>query len=65
MTRVGPERQTRPLLMRPDPLGELRKLYAEREPMYQTADWTIDTERLAVQRVVDKIAELAATLGHW
>ena len=65
LERLGPERQTRPLLMRPDPLAELKKLHAEREALYMAADWTIDTERLAIQRVVDKVAELAATLGHW
>lgn len=64
LERLGPERQTRPLLMRSDPLAELRRLHAERNAMYATADWAIDTERLAVQRVVDKVVELAATLGH-
>jgi hypothetical protein len=50
--------------MRPDPLAELRRLQAEREALYAAADWTVDTERLGIQRVVEKVAELAATLGH-
>ena len=64
LERLGPERQTRPLLMRPDPLAELRRLHAEREPLYAVADWAVDTERLDIQRVVEKVAELAASLGH-
>jgi shikimate kinase len=64
LERLGPERQTRPLLMRPDPLAELRRLHTERQALYMAADHTIDTERLTVQQVAEKVAELAATLGH-
>jgi shikimate kinase len=61
LARLGPERAQRPLLMRPDPLGELTRLLKEREPMYGLADHTVDTERLEPQQVIDKVAELAST----
>ena len=61
--RLGPERATRPLLMRPDPLGELRRLLQERESLYQAADHVIDTDRLSAQQVMTKVAELATARG--
>jgi shikimate kinase len=58
--RLGPERATRPLLSRPDPLGELRKLLEQRRPLYEKADATVDTELLKPQEVIRKVAELAS-----
>lgn len=63
LKRLGPERSTRPLLMRPDPLGELKRLYMERRAAYEAADHVIDTELLAAQRVIDKVVELASSVG--
>src|SRR5919201_3873430 len=60
--RLGPERATRPLLMRPDPVGELKRLFDQRRAAYETADHTIDTETLDVQGVVEKITQLASGL---
>lgn len=57
--RMGPGQATRPLLSRPDPLGELKRLLEAREEAYETADHTINTELLAVQKVIDMVAELA------
>ena len=65
LERLGPERQTRPLLMRPDPLAALRRLQAERKALYAAADLAVDTEGLDIQRVVEKLAELAGSPGHW
>ena len=62
LTRLGPQRAARPLLSRPDPLAELKRLLVEREPLYGQADHVISTEVLDVNRVVDKLAELASTI---
>ena len=62
--RLGEERSTRPLLMRPDPLGELKRLLLQREPMFAKADHVIDTERLDAQRVIDEVLKLAGVAGR-
>jgi shikimate kinase len=62
LTRLGAQRAARPLLSRPDPLAELKRLLVEREPLYGQADHVISTEVLDVNRVVDKLAELASTI---
>ncbi len=42
--------RNRPLLATPDPLGRLRELYAERDPLYRSiADLTIETGTQGVQ----------------
>ena len=52
---------TRPLLNRPDPLGELNKLFEARRAAYQTADLEIGTELLTPEQVTAQIAaKLAA-----
>ena len=55
MTRLGAEAAGRPLLARPDPIGELRRLLSERDGLYNGADDVIDTERLTVVKVVDAV----------
>jgi shikimate kinase len=62
LKRLGAQRAVRPLLSRPDPLGELRRLLAERETLYAQADHVVTTELLDVKRVVDKLVELASTI---
>lgn len=48
--------KTRPLLQVADPLGRLRDLYAQRDPLYrQTADFIIDTGRPSVATLVNMI----------
>ncbi len=59
MARIGDERATRPLLMRPDPLGELKRMLLQREPMFNGADHVIDTERLQPQQVVEEVLKIA------
>jgi shikimate kinase len=56
--RLGADAASRPLLTRPDPAAELRRLLAEREPLYQQADHVIDTERLTVDQVVDEVLKV-------
>jgi shikimate kinase len=51
----------RPLLNHPDPLGELKSLFAARQQAYQSADLETGTELLTPQQVADKIiAKLSA-----
>jgi shikimate kinase len=56
----------RPLLQVPDPLGRLRTLYEERDPLYrETAHFVIETGRPSVSRLVNMVLiqlELAAVI---
>lgn len=54
MKRVR-RRNTRPLLRTPDPEGTLRRLLSEREPVYETADITIESRDGPHEAVVDAI----------
>ena len=55
--RVGREKH-RPLLNVDDPQAEIVKLLERRRPSYQAvADLTIDTTRLSVAEVVEKITK--------
>jgi len=58
--RVRQDRN-RPLLATPDPLGRLRELYAERDPLYRAvADLVIDTGRQSVQALARGLVEQLA-----
>ncbi len=59
LTRLGSERSTRPLLMRPDPLGELRRLFNARKAAYESADHVIEAEVLDVEEVIKRVSQLA------
>src|SRR3954470_1753064 len=59
LKRLGSERTTRPLLMRPDPLGELRRLLTARKALYESADHVIEAELLAVEEVIKRVSSLA------
>jgi hypothetical protein len=50
--------------MRPDPLGELKRLLMQREPMFIKADDVIDTEKLKPEQVVEQVVKLAAAPGR-
>jgi shikimate kinase len=56
LARLGAERTTRPLLMRADPLAELKQLLRERSPAYERADATINVDLLSLQHVIDAVA---------
>jgi shikimate kinase len=62
LRRLGSQRAGRPLLSRPDPLGELKRLSTEREKLYAQADHVVSAEVFDVKRVVDKLVELASTI---
>jgi shikimate kinase len=59
LVRLGSERSTRPLLMRPDPLGELRRLFNARKAAYESADHVIEAELLDVEEVIKRVSSLA------
>ncbi|HEX8725689.1 MAG TPA: shikimate kinase [Gemmatimonadaceae bacterium] len=62
LKRMGKRQELRPLLVRPDPLGELRLLHAGRRVLYEGADFVIDTERLSLQEVTEQVVALANEL---
>jgi shikimate kinase len=59
LKRLGSERTTRPLLMRPDPLGEIRRLLQARQKAYESADHVIEAELLGVEEVIKRVSALA------
>jgi shikimate kinase len=60
LKRLGGAGGGRPLLNRPDPLGEITKLFEARQALYQAADHEIGTELYSAQQVTDQIlAKLA------
>lgn len=61
LQRLGGSSGGRPLLNRPDPLGELNKLFEARHTLYQAADLEIGTELLKPEQVTDQIAAKFAT----
>lgn len=54
MARVR-RRATRPLLQNPDPEGTMRRLLAEREPVYAKAALTVTSKDVPHEAVVDQI----------
>lgn len=61
--RLGPMRSMRPLLTRPDPLGELEHLLSDRRAAYESADAVVDTELYDLQRVIEMVVKLAPGVG--
>jgi len=59
LARMGATAAERPLLRRPDPLGEVRRLLEEREKLYVQSDHTVSTDKMTLQQVVDDIVALA------
>jgi shikimate kinase len=57
---LGPMRMMRPLLSRPNPLDELKRLLAARKAAYETADHVVSTELHDLQKVIEKVTELAS-----
>lgn len=55
LKRLASAAGSRPLLNRPDPLGELTRLFEARRADYQAADIEIGTELLTPQQVVTEI----------
>jgi len=61
LQRLGANRGKRPLLVRPDPLAEMKRLLTERKGAYEEADHVVDTERKSLQKVIDEVRQLALT----
>ena len=59
LKRLGADRSSRPLLMRPDPLGELRRLFEERRSAYEKADHVVEAELFDVEEVIKRVAAIA------
>lgn len=55
LRRMGRKVAGRPLLQRPDPLGELERLLALRRAVYEAADLVVGVEHLDSQQVADHI----------
>ena len=55
LRRMGKKVAGRPLLLRPDPRGELERLLATRRSVYESADLVVDVEHIDTQRVADSI----------
>ncbi len=62
LKRMGKRQELRPLLMRANPLEELRLLYAGRRVLYEGADVIIESERLSLQEVTEQVVALANEL---
>jgi shikimate kinase len=58
LKRLGSAVGSRPLLNRPDPLGELTKLFEARRSLYQASDHEVSAELYTPEQVAEKIAEL-------
>lgn len=57
LSRLAPQRFTRPLLAGPEPEAELRRLLAERTPTYRLAEIAVRTDGLAPEAVASAILE--------
>jgi shikimate kinase len=55
IARMGRSVAGRPLLTRPNPVAELERLLDERRIAYESADYVVDVERVAISEVVRRI----------
>ncbi len=61
INRMGRSVAGRPLLSRPNPVAELERLLQQRRSAYESADYVVDVERVAITEVVRRI--VAAVQG--
>jgi len=61
MRRISKRKADRPLLQTADPAETLRRLLAEREPVYAQADLTVQSREVAHDAVVTEILSALAT----
>jgi shikimate kinase len=59
VARMGRGLTKRPLLLRPNPVGEATNLLAARKELYLQSDHTVSTDLLTRNEVVDRIVALA------
>lgn len=57
--RLRKEAAVRPLLQHPDPLGELKKLLAQRQELYAKAAHVINTDAVSLEESAKQVAALA------
>lgn len=57
--RVVRQGDRRPMADHPQAMADLRELLAAREPLYATADYTIDTSAVSIDKVVSAVAKAA------
>lgn len=62
LKRMGKRRELRPLLSKPDPVGEMKRLYEARHLLYESADVVIPSEVLSFQEVTERVVALANEL---
>ena len=62
LQRVTPTLSSRPMLAGGPPLARIQQLLAQRASAYAKADLTIDTSRLSIEEVVERIWE---EVGPW
>ncbi len=55
--------EERPLLAGPDPLERIRRLKAERQPLYAAADWTVHTDTLSPEDAANEVARAWRQVG--
>lgn len=63
IARLRSDATARPLLNRPDPLGELRRLLVQREALYAQAQHLINTEIATLAQAVERVVALATGKG--
>ena len=61
IARMGRSVAGRPLLSRPNPVAELERLLQERRAAYESADYVVDVERVAISEVVRRIVSAVQT----
>jgi shikimate kinase len=61
--RMGDGVALRPLLSRQDPIGELTRLYQQRDSVYMAADLTVDTEPVDAEELTSLICDFARLMG--
>jgi shikimate kinase len=59
IARLRSDVAARPLLNRPDPVGQLRLLLQQREALYAQAQHLINTEIVTLEQAVDRVVALA------
>jgi shikimate kinase/3-dehydroquinate synthase len=61
--RVEEDELDRPLLVSSDPLARIRDLKAARQHLYALCDWTVHTDSLTPEQVVDEILRAREAFG--
>ena len=51
--------KTRPLLNIPDPKKKIEELLKKREPYYNKADFSVNTDNISIERVIEEILKLS------